>query len=100
MIDQLAAPTTISGLVNLFLRLINAVIMLLAGLSVLVFFKGLASFILAAGDSKAHSEGKSLMIWGTVGFFVMAAITGILIFFYDTLGFDGVRSFGLPLLKQ
>ncbi len=63
------------------LDLINLVIPLIASLSLLVFFWGLAKFIMnVSGDAKAVQEGKNLMIWGTIAIFVMVSVWGILRF--------------------
>jgi hypothetical protein len=66
-----------------------------AGMTLLVFFWGLAKFIArVGGDVKAVEEGKNLMIWGIVGLFVMISIWGILAFMSDQFGFGHV----FPLL--
>ena len=91
-------PTNIKDLVNIFINLINPLLLLLAGLSLVIFFKGLVSFIWRSGDEKAIEEGKSLMIWGLVGLFVMVALWGILDFAYSTFGFE--HAIGVPLLPH
>ena len=93
----LAAPQNFQELVNLFLDLINAIIPVIVGLSILVFFRGLALFIWSAGDSANHEKGKSIMIWGLVGLFVMFSVWSILRFAYGDFGFS--RSFGVPFLR-
>jgi hypothetical protein len=44
-------------------------------------------FVLAAGDEKKVSAGKSLMFWGAIGLFVMVSVWGIVsILFSDFFG--------------
>ena len=84
-----------SDLINLFLGLVGALIPVVAGMTLLVFFWGLAKFVArVGGDEKAVSDGKNLMIWGVVGLFVMVSIWGILGFLSDQFGFSKV----FPLL--
>ncbi len=90
-------PDNLSDLVVIFLRIISLLVTLVFALSVLVFFRGLAKFILNAGDSKSHEEGKQLIIWGLISLFVMVSIWGILRFIYNDLGLSS-SGFGLPLL--
>jgi len=82
-------------LVGKFVDIINPLITIMVGLALLVFFKGLIGFIAKSGDAKSHAEGKSLMIWGLVGIFVMVSVFGILRFAFGELGF---RNFAVPTL--
>lgn len=92
-------PKTFGELLDIFLNLIEAIIPVIAGLALLVFFWGLAKFIMnVSGDAKAVAEGKKLMIWGLIAIFIMVSIWGILSFFSGELGFDA--SLTLPLLPE
>lgn len=93
-----AAPQDFPGLIKLFLDLISAVIPVIVGLSLLVFFRGLVKFIWASGDPSSHEEGRSIMIWGLIGLFVMLSVWGILRFAYGDFGFS--RGFGIPFLQR
>ena len=88
-------PTDFKSLVNIFLGLINPLLLVLAGLSLLVFFIGLVAFIFQSGDVKAHEEGKARMKWGLVGLFVMVSLWGLIQLIYGNF-FTG--SIGFPLL--
>ncbi|MHB1330393.1 MAG: hypothetical protein ACYCY6_00260 [Minisyncoccota bacterium] len=87
--------STLKDIVNILLDLINPLLLVLAGLSLLVFFKGLVTFIFNSGDVKANAEGKELMKWGIIALFVMVSLWGILAFLSGSFGFGGV---GFPLL--
>ena len=80
-------PTTLKAVVNVLLGIINPLILLLAGLSLLYFFKGLASLIFKAGDEKAIEEGKDVMKWGLIALFVLVSLWGILGFLSQSFGF-------------
>ncbi len=90
------APTNLKELVLLIVDLINTATPVLGGIGLLVFFWGLGKFIKNSGDAKNHEDGKNLMIWGVVGFFVMFAVWGIVQFAQTSLGFNS--EFGLPTL--
>lgn len=87
-------PVNFVDLVNKIIRLINPLIALLAALSLLVFFKGLAAFIAKSGDEKSHTEGRNLMVWGIIALFVMVSFLGIISLAKSDLGF----THGMPLL--
>jgi uncharacterized BrkB/YihY/UPF0761 family membrane protein len=92
---------TLLDFIQLFIDIIDLLLPLVVGLSLLVFFKGLVSFMLKSGDSASHKEGKSLMLWGVIALFVMTSVFGILKFFYSDLGFSNPHSSNiLPLLPQ
>ncbi len=88
-------PNNLIDLIRIFTDLIRLIIPVIIGLALLAFFWGLVKFIVnIQGDVKAVKEGKNLMIWGVIAFFVMISVWGILAFFSRGLGFN----FGLPLL--
>lgn len=88
-------PTDFRTLVDLFINIINLLIPLIAGLSVLVFFWGLAQFIFrVAGDEKEIENGKNLMFYGILGLFVMFSVWAILSLLVSDFGF----TFGIPQL--
>lgn len=91
------SPETLSELVNIFVGLANPLLIVLAGLSLFVFFWGLVKFIAKAGDTKTHEDGRSLMIWGLIALFVMVSFMGIIRFFYNDLG---LTEFGFPKLPD
>lgn len=91
----MTSDSTLKDIVNILLDLINPLLLLLAGLSLLIFFKGLVTFIFNSGDVKANAEGKQLMKWGIIALFVMLSFWGIIAFFSESFGFGGV---GFPLL--
>ncbi len=73
-------PATFTDLVCLFTDLAETAIPVVAGLALVVFFWGLAKFILHSGDEKGREEGKEVMKWGIIALFVLVSIWGIVFF--------------------
>ncbi len=73
-------PRDFGGFVCLALDLVTTAIPIVAAIALLVFFWGLAKFILHAGDDKSHETGKELMKWGIISLFVMVSVWGIVLF--------------------
>ncbi|MDB5266495.1 MAG: seg [Parcubacteria group bacterium] len=92
-----AAPSDFTGVVNLFLSLVNAVIPVLMGLAFLLFLWGIAQFIRNAADTKSHEDGKQMMIWGIIALFVMVSYLAIV---HAAQGDVFGRSFGRPSLPE
>ena len=70
-------PTTFQELIKLAVGLILALIPLFIALAIAAFFWGVAQFMLHAGDSTKHKEGRAFMIYGIIGLFVLVSIWGI-----------------------
>ena len=83
-----AAITDVQDLLTALLDLFNNLIYVVFSFSLVIFFWGLAKFILNAGDEKTHEDGKRLMFWGIIALFVMASIWGIIAFLQSDLGFN------------
>ncbi len=64
-------------------------------LALLFFFWGLAKFIMAGADIEKKTEGKNLMIWGTVALFVMVSIWG-LIYWIGNEFLPGISDYSAP----
>jgi succinate dehydrogenase/fumarate reductase cytochrome b subunit len=70
-----AVVSFVDKIVDVF---INPIIFFLVALAVLYFLWGLFLFIKDQGNETAREEGKSHMIWGIAGVFIMFAVYGIL----------------------
>lgn len=91
----------LAGVVKLLLSIINPLIVLVAALSLFVFFKGLTVFISKSGDEKSHKDGKNLMIWGIIALFVMVSFLGIIQLVQKDLGLsDGKKLPGVLQLPE
>ncbi|PCI29648.1 hypothetical protein COB55_01755 [Candidatus Wolfebacteria bacterium] len=67
-------------------KLIGQLIPVAFSAALLLFFWGIAKFILSAGSEEKQSEGKSIMLWGVIALFVMTSIWGIVRFLSQSLG--------------
>lgn len=89
-------PDDFSDAVCYVTNFIGVLTPLLVAVALLVFFWGIAKFILAAGDEKKVEEGKKLLIWGSIGLFVIASLWGIIQILSGS--FFGPSPIGIPLL--
>ena len=87
----------ILGVMDLLIQTFTAIVPILLSLAVLVFLWGVVKFVAHAGDEKAVEEGKTLMVWGMVGLFVMVGVWGIVGYIQSSLG---LTSAGLPAYQQ
>lgn len=71
---------------------------LFAAIALLTFIWGLAKFVYNVGNEDVRNEGKQLMVWGTIGLFVMMSVWGILSMLYSQFGFD--QAFHIWLLPE
>lgn len=62
--------------------LLNPLVTLMVGLSIVAFLWGVFKFMRALGDDK--QEGKELMFWGIIGIFVIVSLWGIVNILHTT----------------
>ncbi len=67
-------------------QIVNPLIGLLIAIAVVWFMWGLVQFIWGAQSEEGREKGKSNMIWGIVGLFIMVAVFGILALLMNTFG--------------
>ena len=90
--------TKTTGLFTSLGLLINKAIPIVFSLALLLFFWGVAKYILSAGTEK--DEGKKIMVWGVVALFVMSSIWGLTTFIREELTIDEVGNQKIPTLGQ
>jgi|SRR3989344_6249076 len=88
-------PSSFSDFISMILGFIAYLIPLLIAIGLLVFFWGMAKFILHAEEEEKREEGKQLMMWGAIGLFVMVSFWGLINILTGTFGFE----FKFPRLK-
>lgn len=59
---------------------------ILIGVAILVFFWGIVKYVMAGADEEKRAAGRSLMIYGIIGLFVMVAVWGLVYFLAGVLG--------------
>ena len=86
--EGITLALTFSGLVDTVVDYIGKIIALLSAFLFIVFVYGMIKFIRSAGDEKARTEGKSIMLWGLVTLFVLVSAWGLVSFVVNTLEID------------
>ena len=88
----------LNGLVGQIVDLINnSLVPLVFALAFIVFIWGVFQYFIAgAADETKRENGKNLMIYGLIGFFVMASVWGIVNLLVNTFGLDISSGFNLP----
>lgn len=86
-IAEAAVDTTAFGiLVNpIISTIVYPIIQLMFGLAVLYFVWGALQFVLHGADETAREKGKSTMLWGSVGIFIMVSAWGIIYLISNTV---------------
>lgn len=75
----------------------NYLVPLLFAVAFIVFIFGIFQYFIAGGaDEEKRSKGKSFMLWGMIGFFVMVSIWGILNLLVYSFGFGSDTRPALP----
>jgi len=81
-----AAGTTLGSILSVFKGLLDAIIPIIITLAVVYFFYGVAKYVMAAGDEEAQKAGRSIMIYGVIGLFVIVAVWGLVAMLGTTFG--------------
>jgi hypothetical protein len=83
--------TDLSSFVDIIIDLINTLNPILYGMAFLVFFWGVAKFILNAGNEKELANGRQFMAWGVIALFILVAFWGIIQFLSTQFDFGTVN---------
>ncbi len=87
--------TGLIGLIN------NVAVPLLFALAFIVFIYGVFQYFIAGGhDEEKRETGKSLMLWGIIGFFIMVSVWGLVNILRGTFNFDNRIDYGQQLPTQ
>ncbi len=88
-----ATGQSVCGLVaNINRVIINPIIGIIFALAVILFFYGMAKFLFYSENDDKRAEGRSHMVWGVIGMFIMVSVFGIIRLIMDTLGVGGIGS--------
>jgi len=78
-------------------NIISTLIPIVFAIILLVFFWGLARYVLAAGDEEQKVQGRKLMVGGVIALFVAASVWGIVIFVQNIVGINSnPQNIGAP----
>lgn len=78
--------TSVITIMDDLINLMQTIIPVLLGCAVAVFFWGVVKFIWHAGDEKEVQEGRTFLVWGMVGIFVIIALWSIIGFIQTNFG--------------
>lgn len=84
-----ASVTTLMKSINRVV--INPLIVFLFALALVYFLYGVAQFIMNGGNDEKRTTGKSHMMWGIVGMFIMVSVFGIMRIILNTLGENHIK---------
>lgn len=83
------------GLIN------NVAVPVLFAFAFLVFIFGVFQYFIQGGhDEEKRETGKSLMLWGIIGFFVMVSVWGLVNILRGTFNFDDSIDYGAELPER
>ena len=76
---QTISGTNVQSVGTGIIQLINSVLVpLIFAIAFVVFLWGVFQYFIAGGhDEEKRDTGKSLMLWGIIGFFVMVSVWGL-----------------------
>ena len=82
--------TNIQGAGDFIINMINSVaVPVLFAIAFIVFIFGIFQyFILSGGDEEKQGLGRSLMLWGLIGFFLMVSVWGLVNILVGTFKLD------------
>ena len=69
-------------------EILNPLIALMFAVAMMYFFYGVAAYIWNPDNEEAREKGRTGMIWGVVGMFMMVAVFGIMRFIISSIGAD------------
>ena|SRR3989344_1820356 len=86
---SLAAVNNLSDAGSFIINIINNVLVpVLFAIAFIVFLWGaFQTFIMGSNDEEVKTNGKNLMLWGLIGFFVMVSIWGLVNILTGTVSF-------------
>jgi hypothetical protein len=84
-----AAINNLTDVGQFIINVINNILVpVLFAVAFIVFLWGaFKAFIVGASDDTAKEQGKNLMLWGLIGFFVMISIWGLVNILTNTVNF-------------
>jgi len=95
-----AVPPVLANLVASLLTILDSVAFIFAGLALLIFFWGLALFTLRSGNANEYTRGRTLMLWGTVGIFIIFSVWGLAGFLGSMFGIQEITECDAPSLSS
>lgn len=95
-LPSVALGETLGHTLSVISEIINGLIPIVLAITVLIFFWGLAMYLLDAGNAEKKSQGINIMVMGTVALFVMVSIWGIIGILQQTFKVES----GKPIIPE
>ncbi|HDQ16762.1 MAG TPA: hypothetical protein ENN31_01405 [Candidatus Vogelbacteria bacterium] len=92
----LAQEGTIQNAVEVFGGIIALLIPIMIALGIVIFFYGLAMYLLKAGEEEGQRGARNLMIYGVVAVFVMVSIWGLVAMIRESFGVESDTDLPIP----
>lgn len=78
--------TAFGNLVNpIITNIVYPIVQLMFGVAVLVFVYGVLQLVLHGADESARAKGKSTILYGSIGMFIMVSAWGIIYLISNTV---------------
>ena len=87
---------SLTGVVNSFKGVVNALIPFFLAVAVVVFIYGVIMYVLRAGDPEGRKNAQGYIIYGIIGIVVILSIFGIVQLIQSTLGITNTPVAGQP----
>lgn len=90
--------SNISDVGNFIINIINGIFVpVLIAVAFIVFIYGIATaFIFNASDAEKRKEGKNIMGYGLIGFFIMLSVWGLIFILTNSVGLNNSGPSTLP----
>ena len=82
----MSSPTVSSFVGRINELIINPLVGLLFAVALVIFLWGIVEFFLQANSDLAREKGRSHMLWGIIGMFIMFSVFAIMKIIVNTLG--------------
>jgi hypothetical protein len=91
-IFPVANAVSVSTLMNSIEKVvINPLILMVFAIALVYFLFGVMRFVLNPTNEEIRKSGKSHMVWGLIGMFIMVAVFGIMRLILNTVGESRVQ---------
>jgi len=71
--------------------IINPIIFFMFACAIVYFLYGMVQYLLSPGNEEVHKKSKSIMLWGTMGLFIIVAVFKIEELILNTLGENKIK---------
>jgi hypothetical protein len=81
-------PKVLSFIGKISTEILNPIIAILFSLALAYFIYGVAAYLWNPDSEEAREKGRTGMLWGIIGMFIMISVFGIMRFLISSIGAD------------